>query len=93
MVCDINSPLLQQLNKLDVTNMVDNAAYIKIRKQEGQDRSVNSYVTETAKDSKHIYSYLLTVEQEDQLTIYCQLPVTDKDDPRYAVLFKNLLRY
>ena len=63
----------------------------KIKKD--SDRTIISYITENKKDEKYIYSFLLTTVEKGQHTIYCQLPVTDDNDPRYAVLLKNLLRF
>ena len=91
--CDANCPLLNSLNLRDVMNMVDGATYVKIKKEKDKNRSIDSYVTEVMKDKKSIYSYLCTVKEKGQVTIYCQLPVTDDNDPRYAVLLNNLLRF
>lgn len=90
-VCDLNSPLLKGLNKLDVMHMVDSAIYIRVKKQEDKDWTIDSHVTETVKDNKYIYSYLVSIQKNEQTTIYCQLPVTDGDDHRYVILFENLL--
>ncbi len=91
--CDINRSLLNDLNIRDIMNMVDGATYVKIKKEKDKNRSIDSYVTEVMKDKKSIYSYLCTVKEKGQVTIYCQLPVTDDGDPRYAVLLNNLLRF
>ena len=91
--CDLNSPLLNGLSLRDLMNMTDSAAFIKIKKEKDSDRAINSYVTENVKDEKNIYSYLFTVVEKGQHAIYCQLPVTDGNDPRYAVLLKNLLKF
>jgi len=73
--------------------MVDGATYVKIKKEKDDKvSSIDSYVTEKVKDKKSIYSYLCAVKEKGRVTIYCQLPVTDDNDPRYAVLLKNLLR-
>lgn len=90
-VCDLNSPLLKGLNKLDVMHMVDSAIYIRLKKQEDKDRTIDSHVTEIVKDNKYIYSYLVSIQKNEQITIYCQLPVTDGDDHRYVILLENLL--
>jgi len=92
-VCDPNSPLLQGLTKHDVMSMVDDAIYVKIKRKKDKGRSIGSYVTEVMKDKKNIYSYLCTIKEKDQVTIHCQLPVTDGDDPRFRILFKNLLKF
>ncbi len=89
--CDLNSPLLKGLNKLDVMHMVDSAIHIKIKKQKDKNWTIESSVTEISEDDKHIYSYLTIVRDNEQVTIYCQLPVTDNDDPRYGILLQNLL--
>lgn len=91
--CDADCPLLNSMNLRDVMNMVDGATYVKIKKEkDDKTGSINSYVTERVKDKKSIYSYLCAVKEKGRVTIYCQLPVTDDNDPRYAVLLKNLLR-
>lgn len=92
-VCDLNSPLLQGLNKLDVTNMVDSAIYIMVKKQKDKDQAIDSHVTEIVNDKKNIYSYLVSIREKEQVTIYCQLPITDGNDPRYDVLLQNILKF
>ena len=74
-------------------SMVDNAIYVKIKRKKDKGRSIDSYVTEAKKDKKNIYSYLCTIKEKGQATIHCQLPVTDGDDPRFRILFKNLLKF
>jgi len=91
--CDVNSPLLKGLNKLDIMHMVDSAIHIKVKKQKDKGWTIKSYVTEIIKDEENIYSYLLTIEKEGEIVIYCQLPVTDSDNPRYHILLKNLLGF
>jgi hypothetical protein len=91
--CDINSPLLQGLNKLDIMNLVANAAYVKIKKPKCEDRIVNSFVTEVVEDKRYLYSYLATIQEEEQVIVFCQLPVTDGDDPRGMILLNNLLKF
>ncbi|MHC4757290.1 MAG: hypothetical protein ACYTE8_01405 [Planctomycetota bacterium] len=90
-VCNPDSPLLKGLTKLDLMHMVDKAIYIKVRKQKDKDWAMDSFVTEISKDKKYVYSYLVNIQNKEQFTIYCQLPITDSDDPRYGVLLKNLL--
>lgn len=92
-VCDLNSPLLQGLTKLDIMEMVDNAIPVKITKQEDKRWFVNSYVTEVVKEEKNIYSYLSSIEENHQVTIYCQLPITDSDDPIHGILLDNMLKF
>jgi hypothetical protein len=92
-VCDPNSPLLQGLTRRDIMNMVDNAIYVKIKRKKDKGRSIDSCVTEAMKDKKNIYSYLCTIKEKGQATIHCQLPVTDGDDPRFRILFRNILKF
>jgi hypothetical protein len=91
--CDMDSPLLDSLSLRDLMKMADNTAFIKIKKGKDSDKAVTSYVTENKKDEKNIYSFLFTSVEKGQHAIYCQLPVTDGNDPRYAVLLKNLLKF
>lgn len=90
-VCNLKSPLLEGLNKLDVMYMVDSAIHIKARKQENKNWTIDSCVTEISKDNKYTYSYLASIQDKERITIYCQLPVTNGDDPRYGILLKNLI--
>ncbi len=76
----------------DIMSLANNAGYLKIKKND-TDRAIHSYVYEVTKDENNFYTYLCTIHQKDQLTIYCQLPVTSIDDPRCAVLLKNILLY
>lgn len=89
--CDLNSPLLKGLNKLDVMHMVDSSIYIKVKKRKDKDWAIEPFVSEIFKDNKYIYGYLINVRDKEQVTIYCQLPVTDSDDPRCILLLQNLL--
>jgi hypothetical protein len=91
--CDMNSPLLDGLSLRDIMKMADDAVFIKIKKEKDPDRVVSSFITENKKDEKNIYSFLFTAAEKEQHAIYCQLPVTDRNDPRYAVLLKNLLNF
>ncbi len=92
-VCDINSPVLTGLNKRDIIKILDGTMCVKIRKGENEDISINSYVTEKAKDRKYIYTYLCTIRHKEEVTIHCLLPVMNNEDPRCAVLLNNLLRF
>lgn len=91
--CDLNSPLLEGLNRLDVMEMVDNANHVKVKRQKDKGWTINSPVTELIKDDKNLYSYLLRLEKGGQVSFYCQLPVTDGDDPRCRILLENLLKF
>ena len=90
---DMNSPFLTDLNKFDILDMLDSTSYIKMKKENEADTVTDSCVTELLKDKKHIYSYMLTVEKENKITIYCQLPVTGNNDPRCGILLNNLLKF
>jgi len=92
-VCDNNSPLLQGLNKLDIMGMLDSVSYIRINKRKDNDWSIDSYVTEKMGGKKSVHTYLSTIEEEGQVTIYCQLYPFDGDDPRYDVLLQNILKF
>jgi hypothetical protein len=92
-VCEINSPLLAGLNKSDIMNMLDDAMCVKVRKGANKDISIDSYVTKVVKNGRNVYSYLCTVTDKGQVTIYCQLNVTEGQDPRSAILLANLLRF
>jgi hypothetical protein len=92
-VFDVNSPLLTGLSKRDIISILDGTICVKIRKGENEDISINSYVTGKAKDGKYIYTYLCTIRHKDEVTIHCQLPVMNNEDPRCAVLLNNLLGY
>lgn len=76
----------------DITSLANNAGYLKIKKDD-TDRVIHSYVYEVKKDENNFYSYLCTIRRKDQLTIFCQLPVTSIDDPRCVVLLKNILQF
>jgi hypothetical protein len=92
-VCDINSPLLTGLSKRDIIKILDGTMCVKIRKGENEDISINSYVTEKAKDRKYVYTYLCTIRHKEEVTIHCQLPLMNNEDPRCAVLLNNLLGF
>ncbi len=90
-MCSRDNLFLLDLNFHDVLSLVDKADYLKIRKDENADKTIRSFIYEQVQDEKNIYSYLLTIRDKEQYSIYCQLPVTDSNDPRYAVLLKNIL--
>ena len=91
--CDTESPLLKDLNLSDILSLLDNSSYLKFKKQDNSDRNIQSFVTEEKDDTSNIYTYLCTAKKDNQLTIYCQLPVTSGSDPRSVILLKNILRF
>ncbi len=91
--CDVNSPLLKGLNKRDINAMVDDARYVKIRKNEEQEHEIDSIVTETIEDDRYVYSYLVVVKRGERVTTYCQLPAADGENPVQGVLLGNLLQH
>lgn len=88
-----DNPFLIDLNFHDILSLVDKAHYLKIRKEDNADRTIRSYIYEKVQDEKNIFSYLLTTQEKEQFSIYCQLPVTDGNDPRYVILLKNILKF
>ena len=91
--CDLESPLLSGLNLRDILSLVEDASYLKSRKEDNKERYIKSVVTEEKQDENSIYTYLCTAQKDSYITIYCQLPVTTGSDPRSVVLLKNMLRY
>lgn len=91
--CDANGILLNGLNMVDMMRLVDDALFVKIKKDRGSDGTIKSFVTESIKDQKNIFSYLFTIENRGQKLVFCQLPVTDRKDPRCAILLKNILKF
>ncbi len=91
--CDMESSLLKDLNLSDILSLVDNTNYLKSKKDDNKERYIQSFITEEKEDTNYIYSYLCTAKKDNQITIYCQLPVTTGDDPRSVILLKNMLRY
>ncbi|MBN2589278.1 MAG: hypothetical protein JXA96_05425 [Sedimentisphaerales bacterium] len=83
--------LLTGLNYHDILTLANNANYIKIK--QNSDMIIHSEINESIKNADNIYSYLLTQQENNQVRIYCQLPVTSIDDPRCVVLLKNILQY
>ncbi len=92
-VLDVNSPLLTGLSRRDIINLLEGTMCVKIKKGENEDISINSSVTENVKDSQHINTYLCTIRKKGEVTIHCQLPVMNNEDPRCVVLLNNLLGY
>ncbi|MBN2180609.1 MAG: hypothetical protein JW715_01750 [Sedimentisphaerales bacterium] len=91
--CSRDNPFLLDLNFCDILSMVDKAKYLKIKKDENSGRTIRSFIYEQVQDEKNIYSYVLTIQEGENFSIYCQLPVTDGNDPRYAILLKNILSF
>ena len=91
--CDMQSPLLHGLNLSDILELIDNANYLKIKINEDSDKIIRSEISENINSESNIYSYLLTVRQDNHIMVYCQLPVTDDNNPRSVVLLKNILQY
>ncbi len=91
--CDMENQLLRDLNLSDILWMVKNADYLKSKKEDNKDRYIQSCITEEKEDKNNIYCYLCTAKKDSWITIYCQLPITEGNDPRSIVLLKNLLRY
>jgi hypothetical protein len=91
--CDVNSPLLNGLNLHDIMSMVDKATFIKIKEETETGKSLESYVSEIGKDERYIYSFLCKIREKEQVVVYCQLPFTGRNNPIYAILIKNLLKF
>ncbi len=91
--CDMNSPLLEGLNKLDIISLLNDSVYVSIKEQKNRNRSFSSIVSVEVKDKEEIGSYLLTIKKEGQIIMYCQLPLADGKDPRCGILFKNVLEF
>jgi len=91
--CAVGSPLLQSLGRYDMMNMVEKVAPIRVKKAKNDDTHVDSYVTEVVEDEEYIFTYLCTVRKDGQVTVYCQLPATDREDPRSGILLNNLLTF
>ena len=87
-----DNPFITGFDARDIMSLVNNANYLKIKKED-TDRTIFSYVYEVTEDEKFFCSYLCTSKKDNQLTIYCQLPITAGSDPRSVVLLKNILRY
>ena len=92
--CDANSLLLNDLDVVDIMKLVENTVFVKTRKDTDVGKTIDTYITEVVEDGqKNIFSYLCSLRQARQTTIYCQLPVTGRNDPRSVILLKNLLKY
>ena len=92
-ICDVNSILLSGLGMVDIMKMVEDTSFIKVKKDGNSGRTIKSYVTEDKKDEKNIYSYLFAERHWGKNSVYCQLPIYDGDDPRGAILLKNILNH
>jgi len=94
-LCDMNSPLLSGLSKLDIMAMTRKSRSIEIVATKDRKLVVDSCVTEEKENDKRIRSYLAAVKEKKLLTVYCQLPVTTAfdNDPRAAVLLGNILQF
>ncbi len=88
-----SSTLLPGLYFSDIFILANNSDYLKFIIEEDSDSIIHSEINENIESENNIYSYLFTVRQRNQAKIYCQLPVTSIDDPRCAVLLKNILQY
>lgn len=88
---ETESPFLYGLNAYDIRRMADNSPYMKIK---NENIFIESLVTEITKDDRYTLSYLCETQEKSGIySIYCQLPVIDKDDPRSILLLNNLLKY
>lgn len=76
----------------DVTTLINKSQYLKIKKDVNE-KTITSFVGEINKDENNIYSYICTIQNKNHVTIYCQLPITDGNDPRYTIILKNILNY
>lgn len=92
-VCNRESALLQSLTKHDIMNMLENVEPIRIIKAENEDVAIESFITDVVEDNEYMLTYLCAVRKQGQVTVYCQLSVTDSSDPRAGVLLNNLLRF
>jgi hypothetical protein len=90
-IAEPNSVLLTGLSSRDAMWLLNDARPLRIKRR--PDRSIHSHLTAVESDSKVVLSYLSIVEQHSRTTLYCQLPATDRDDPRQMVLLRNILQF
>jgi hypothetical protein len=90
--CDFNSILLENLNSLDLLTIIKDSVYIKANKKKFKEETIKSFITELTGDNNDLCSYLLYINDEKQTAFYCQLPITDSNDPRSTIILKNLLK-
>ncbi len=89
-VWERGSALLDGLAARDLAGLLRGATAVDIKGRPG--RSVASCVTGAAQATDEICSYLGVVQEENHAILYCQLPISDRQDPRQIVLLRNLLR-
>ena len=95
MACNPNSPLLEDLNKLDIIEMCQNGFPLRAVETEKNGWEIESAVCEIGRDVKEKYGFLLILSRDRQRVIYCQFPITDDyiQNPRSGVLLRNLIKF
>jgi hypothetical protein len=88
--CDMNSPLLKNLMRVDMLSLLSQAATIETKAKGGFTRSL---VAERASKGEPRGVYLCTLDADDRRYVFCQLPVTDPRDPRQTTLLHSLIEF
>ncbi len=83
--------LLEGLAARDLLGLLQGGAAAHIQKTPG--RSVTTCITGTTRTDEEVCSYLGVMQEENHLILYCQLPSTDRQDPRQMVLLHNLIQF
>jgi hypothetical protein len=85
------SVLLQGLAARDLMTLLQGADPVYIKKRPG--RAITSYVTGRSEHVDQVCSYLGIVREANHSILYCQLPGTDRRDPRQMALLHNLIQF
>ena len=89
-ICDMNTPLLKDLTRADMLNLLSKAVSIETKAKSG---FTHSFVTERADNQEPARTYLSTLNADGRLHVFCQLPVMDPCDPRQTTMLHNLIEF
>jgi hypothetical protein len=90
-VWERGSALLEGLAARDIMGLLNGTNAVHIPKQPG--RSIISYVTGTTHTDDEVSSYLGLVQERNHAILFCQLPCTDRQNPRQIVLLQNFVQF
>jgi hypothetical protein len=86
-----NSPLLKDLTGGDLMWLLRDANAVEIERH--VDRSIHSHLTAANEDAGTILSYLCVVEEAGRVTLLCQLPAVNREDPQQMTLLRNIVQF
>jgi hypothetical protein len=86
-VCDMNTPLLRGLTRLDVSGLLPQAVGIEPNSPGG---GTHAFIADAGSPR---WTFLHSLNADGRSLVFCQLPVMDPCDPRQVTVLRNLVEF